>query len=131
MSREPVDFSRHIVVLVLKAFSFTYSREIAWYSAANVRMLFAPPGRCLRTAMMFYAHLHKSVFPRIVAHHGIPLLSGEYERCVVIDRKIAYYFPRIVSECPEPICSGNELDMYARKMFLEPTGEIFHSVLFA
>ena len=41
------------------------------------------------------------------------------------------HFPRIVSERPEPIRSGNEFDMDARKMFLEPTGEEFHSVLFA
>src|SRR6266404_3059976 len=39
--------------------------------------------------------------------------------------------PAHLSERPQPICSGNEFNMYVRKMFLEPAGEIFHSVFFA
>jgi hypothetical protein len=41
LNRGPVDFSRHIVVLVLKAFSLTYHHRTAPYSAAIVRKLFA------------------------------------------------------------------------------------------
>jgi hypothetical protein len=41
LNRGPVDFSSHIVVLVLKAFSLTYHHHTAPYSAAIVRKLFA------------------------------------------------------------------------------------------
>ena len=41
LNRGPVDFSRHIVVLVLKAFSLTSHHDIARYWAAIVRKLFA------------------------------------------------------------------------------------------
>src|ERR1700722_9797746 len=41
LNRGPVDYSRHIVVLVLKAFSLTYHHDTARYSAPIVRKLFA------------------------------------------------------------------------------------------
>jgi hypothetical protein len=41
LNRGPVDFSRHIVVLVLKAFSLTSPADVARYSAPIVRKLFA------------------------------------------------------------------------------------------
>jgi len=47
LNRGPVDYSRHIVLLVLKAFSLIWHHDIAQHSAPIVRKLFAYRGGSL------------------------------------------------------------------------------------